>query len=125
MVRQFLKSALGSEVLKLRAANANALDSVLLDSIYTERYMGLPTAEDNLASYMSSDVCSKVENFRNKKFHLVHGSADDNVHYQQSMMLSKALEQADILFHQQVMNEFVTVCASARQSIDQPSLNVP
>jgi len=74
---------------------------IYYDSIYTERYMGLPTAEDNLASYMSSDVCSKVENFRNKKFHLVHGSADDNVHYQQSMMLSKALEQADILFHQQ------------------------
>jgi len=30
----------------------------------------------------------------------VHGNADDNVHYQQSMILSRALEQNDVMFQQ-------------------------
>ena len=74
----------------------------LKDSIYTERYMGLPTPGDNEIGYVESDVCRMAENFRNKKFYLVHGTADDNVHYQQAMMLSRALEAADVLFRQQV-----------------------
>jgi dipeptidyl-peptidase-4 len=71
------------------------------DTIYTERYMGLPTMEDNYDAYNTSDVTHHIENFRNKKFFIVHGNADDNVHYQQSMILSRALERADILFRQQ------------------------
>jgi dipeptidyl-peptidase-4 len=74
---------------------------LLYDTIYTERYMGLPTPDDNLSAYNASDVTHYVSNFRNKKFYLVHGNADDNVHYQQSMILSRALERADILFRQQ------------------------
>lgn len=74
---------------------------VFYDTIYTERYMGLPTKEDNLVSYNSSDVTNYVQNFRTKKYYLIHGNADDNVHYQQSMLLSRALEKADILFRQQ------------------------
>lgn len=75
------------------------------DSIYTERYMGLPTAEDNLKSYQDGDVCKYPENFRGKQFYLIHGTADDNVHYQQSLMLAKSLEGADVLFRQQVRNQ--------------------
>ncbi|ODM94098.1 Venom dipeptidyl peptidase 4 [Orchesella cincta] len=70
------------------------------DTIYTERYMGLPTEEDNYKGYNDSDVNSNVENFRNKQYMLIHGNADDNVHYQQSMILARALEKNDIFFHQ-------------------------
>ena len=73
-----------------------------LDSIYTERYMGLPTANDNLKAYEDSDICKKADNFRGKQFYLIHGTGDDNVHYQQSLMLAKSLEAADVLFRQQV-----------------------
>nr|XP_003707763.1 PREDICTED: venom dipeptidyl peptidase 4 isoform X1 [Megachile rotundata] len=74
---------------------------IYYDSIYTERFMGLPTAEDNLRGYNNSDVTRKVEGIRGKKYLLIHGTGDDNVHYQQSMALAKALEQNDILFEQQ------------------------
>jgi len=71
------------------------------DSIYTERYMGLPTAKDNFAAYNNTDLTLLAKKFDGKKFYLIHGNADDNVHYQQSMMLSKALERADVLFRSQ------------------------
>ena len=64
--------------------------------------MGLPTQDDNLAGYEASDVNKLAANFKGKKFYLIHGNADDNVHYQQSMMLSKELEKADVLFRSQV-----------------------
>lgn len=72
------------------------------DTIYTERYMGLPTNESNWVGYEAGNVMSRVNNFRHKLFYLIHGSADDNVHFQQSMMLTRALELADITFFQQV-----------------------
>jgi dipeptidyl-peptidase-4 len=64
--------------------------------------MGLPTPEDNLQGYNASDVTRLVEEFRDKQFYLLHGNADDNVHYLQSMELSRALEVSNILFRQQV-----------------------
>jgi dipeptidyl-peptidase-4 len=61
--------------------------------------MGLP--EDYPEAYERSDLTENPEGFRNKLYYLIHGNADDNVHYQQSMMLSKALETHDVLFRQQ------------------------
>lgn len=64
--------------------------------------MGLPTPDDNLIAYDDSDLAKYAENFKGKQFYLIHGTADDNVHYQQSLMLAKALENVDVLFRQQV-----------------------
>lgn len=75
---------------------------IYYDSIYTERYMGLPTVEDNLAGYNVSDVNRRAEDMKKHKFLLIHGNADDNVHFQQSMVLSRALVTADIDFEQVV-----------------------
>ena len=44
----------------------------------------------------------QVDKFEGKKFMLIHGNADDNVHYQQSMLLARALERKDIMFQQMV-----------------------
>jgi len=70
---------------------------LLYDSIYTERFMSLPS--DNEAGYNNS-VISGIENLRGKTWLLNHGVADDNVHYQHSMLLTRALELADIQFEQ-------------------------
>ncbi|XP_053673756.1 venom dipeptidyl peptidase 4 [Anopheles nili] len=68
------------------------------DSIYTERYMGRPT--DNGAGYDRSDISSFTEELKNHMFMLIHGTADDNVHYQQSMVFMRALLDHDIDFEQ-------------------------
>lgn len=68
--------------------------------------MGLPTVPDNLQGYEQGQLLNKVENIKNKMYYLIHGTLDDNVHYQQSLMLAKVLEQKDILFRQQVRVSF-------------------
>ena len=47
--------------------------------MYTERYMGLPTLEDNLIGYEEGSLLDKVDKLRGKKFQVNHGVADDNV----------------------------------------------
>ncbi|CAK9813213.1 Inactive dipeptidyl peptidase 10 [Anthophora plagiata] len=74
----------------------------LYDSAYAERYMGLPDVVSNYKGYAESDVYDKVEHLRNKMFYLVHGTADDNVQFQQSMALAHHLAKEGILFRQQV-----------------------
>ncbi|XP_053979176.1 inactive dipeptidyl peptidase 10 isoform X1 [Hylaeus volcanicus] len=74
----------------------------LYDSAYAERYMGFPSVASNYKGYAESDVYDKVEYLRNKMFYLVHGTADDNVQFQQSMALARHLAKKGILFRQQV-----------------------
>lgn len=62
--------------------------------------MGLPTPQDNLSGYNRTDITRRVGGIRGKKYMLIHGTGDDNVHYQQAMALTKSLERNDILFEQ-------------------------
>ncbi|XP_076313110.1 prolyl endopeptidase FAP-like isoform X2 [Tachypleus tridentatus] len=70
------------------------------DSVYTERYMKLP--QENHVGYEKSNLLKKAENIKGKKFLLVHGTSDDNVHIQQSMMLMKAFSENNVIFQTQV-----------------------
>ncbi|KAG8180229.1 hypothetical protein JTE90_016217 [Oedothorax gibbosus] len=72
------------------------------DSVYSERYMQSPRPEDNYIGYEKSDVSIRAEHVRGKKFLLIHGTADDDVHLQHSMMLIKALTNAGVLFRTQI-----------------------
>lgn len=65
------------------------------DSIYTERYMTTP--QENAGGYDNNSPLSHVNGLEGK-FLLVHGSADDNVHFQNTMRLVEALVQANKQF---------------------------
>lgn len=69
--------------------------------------MGLPIKEDNLDGYIRARLSTRFESFRNKTYLLIHGSLDDNVHYQQSMALARMLELNDIPFEQIVSIELI------------------
>ena len=65
------------------------------DNIYTERYMGL--IHENRESYDENSPINHVDKIRGK-YLLVHGTADDNVHFQNSAELIDALVENDIQF---------------------------
>lgn len=72
--------------------------------MYTERYLGLPSDKDNRRGYEMGSLVKMSKKLDRKNFFVVHGSFDDNVHYQQSMMLARSLELNDVPFRQQVYN---------------------
>lgn len=86
------------KVFKCAVSVAPVTDWTFYDSIYTERYMGLP--KDNSPGYEQSRLTALYDKFRNRKYMLVHGTFDDNVHFQQAMQLSRTLETHDIMFKQ-------------------------
>ncbi|XP_009892953.1 PREDICTED: dipeptidyl peptidase 4 [Charadrius vociferus] len=88
----------GSGVFKCGIAVAPVSRWQYYDSIYTERYMGLPIASDNLNNYNSSTVMARAEKFKEVEYLLIHGTADDNVHFQQAAQISKALVDAEVDF---------------------------
>jgi len=73
---------------------------LLYDTIYTERYMGLPTEEDNLIGYETGGLldANRYKKLRDKRLQINHGVADDNVHYQHTMLLVRGLQLEDIQF---------------------------
>jgi dipeptidyl aminopeptidase/acylaminoacyl peptidase len=77
-----------SGVFKVGMAVAPVTDWRLYDTLYTERYM--KTLEDNKKGYIDSAV-RNVTGFNNVDFLLVHGTEDDNVHFQNSAILSSKL----------------------------------
>lgn len=78
----------GSDIFKMAIAVAPVTSWRFYDTIYTERYMQTP--QENPTGY---DLNSPL-NFTNKlkgDFLLIHGSADDNVHVQNTMRLASEL----------------------------------
>lgn len=85
----------GSGVFKCGMAVAPVSKWEYYDSIYTERYMNPPSL--NQDAYDNSTVTKRAKNFHSVQYLLVHGTADDNVHFQQAAEISEALvdEQVD------------------------------
>ncbi len=70
---------------------APVTDWLNYDSIYTERYMG--QLKDEAKSYAASDMTKAAANLHGSLL-LVHGSGDDNVHFQNSVQMVDGLIKA-------------------------------
>ena len=82
----------GNDVFKMAIAVAPVTSWRFYDTIYTERYMSTP--QENPSGYDDNSPLSHIDKLKGD-FLLVHGSADDNVHLQNTMRLAEALIQAD------------------------------
>jgi dipeptidyl-peptidase-4 len=80
----------GNEVFKSAVAVAPVTNWRFYDNIYTERYMRTP--QENRSGY-DDNAPEKMAPLLKGKFLLIHGTGDDNVHVQNSIMLSEALIQ--------------------------------
>jgi dipeptidyl-peptidase 4 len=81
-----------SDLFAAGIAGAPVTDWRDYDSIYTERYMGLP--QDNLEGYNVSSVVRGAGKLHGKLL-ILHGAIDDNVSMRNTMRLVEALEDAN------------------------------
>jgi dipeptidyl-peptidase 4 len=86
----------GADFFKTALAVAPVSDWTLYDDIYTERYMGLP--KDNPDGYKESSTLTYADKLKGNLL-IIHGTTDDNVHWQNSVQLIDALEKAGKHFH--------------------------
>ena len=82
----------GADDFKMAIAVAPVTNWRYYDSIYTERYMRTP--QENASGYDDNSPINHVDKLKGK-YLLIHGSADDNVHYQNTMEMSQALINAN------------------------------
>ena len=85
----------GADEFKMAIAVAPVTNWRYYDTIYTERYMRTP--QENASGYDDNSPINHVEKLKGK-YLLVHGSADDNVHYQNTMEMTNALVNANKQF---------------------------
>ena len=85
----------GNDVFKMAIAVAPVTSWRFYDTIYTERYMRTP--QENASGYDDNSPINYVDNLKGD-YLLIHGSADDNVHVQNTMRMVEALVQANKQF---------------------------
>ena len=85
----------GADVFKMAIAVAPVTNWRYYDNIYTERFMRTP--QENPDGYDRNSPINFVDNMKGK-YLLIHGSADDNVHFQNTMDMTTALVKANKQF---------------------------
>jgi dipeptidyl-peptidase-4 len=80
-------------------SGAPVTDWRLYDTIYTERYLGLP--QENEAAYRDSSAITYAANLKAKLL-LVHAYGDDNVLFQNSFQMASALQKAGKVFEMMI-----------------------
>ncbi len=89
----------GTPIFKAGAAVAAVTDWRFYDTVYVERFMRTP--QQNAEGYKAGSAFTRAANL-NGRLLLVHGMADDNVHFQNCAEYSECLVQADKQFDMQV-----------------------
>jgi dipeptidyl-peptidase-4 len=87
--------AKGSDVFKMAIAVAPVINWKWYDTIYTERFMRTP--KENNKGYEDNSPINFAGDIKGS-YLLVHGMADDNVHFQNAAEMSRALVAQNIPF---------------------------
>ena len=78
------------DVYQVGMSVASVPDQRFYDTIYQERYMGLP--DSNAAAYKAASPINQAEGLEGKLL-MIHGTGDDNVHYQGvELMVNRLIE---------------------------------
>ena len=88
-----------SDRFKVGVAVAPVTDWHLYDSIYTERYMGLP--QENAAGYDKASLVKAAGKLRGNLL-IIHGTSDDNVHMQNTLQFINELINNGVQFDMQL-----------------------
>lgn len=76
------------DIYKTGIAIAPVANQLTYDNIYEERYMGLP--QENMQAYVNGSPITYAKNLKGNLL-VIHGTGDDNVHYQNTEMLVNEL----------------------------------
>jgi dipeptidyl-peptidase 4 len=79
----------GADVFPYGIANSSVTDWQFYDTHYTERFMNTP--QDNPDGYKNTSVLKYADQYKGL-LRIVHGTSDDNVHMQNSIVLINKLE---------------------------------
>lgn len=85
----------GADVFTAAVAVAPVTSWRYYDNIYTERYMRTP--QENASGYDDNSPINHVNKIKGK-YLLIHGTADDNVHFQNSVQMITALVKSNVDF---------------------------
>lgn len=80
---------------KTGIAVAAVANQLTYDNIYQERYMGIP--QENREDFVKGSPITYAKNLRGNLLY-IHGTGDDNVHYQNAEMLVNELVKANKVF---------------------------
>lgn len=85
----------GADLFKAAVAVAPVINWRFYDTIYTERYMRTP--QENASGYDDNSPSSHADKLKGA-YLLIHGTADDNVHFQNAMVMVQKLVDANKQF---------------------------
>ncbi|XP_038278281.1 inactive dipeptidyl peptidase 10 isoform X2 [Dermochelys coriacea] len=85
---------------KCGAVIAPITDMKLYASAFSERYLGIPSKEEN--TYQASSVLHNIHGLKEENLLIVHGTADTKVHFQHSAELIKHLIKAGVNYTMQI-----------------------
>jgi dipeptidyl-peptidase 4 len=92
----------GEKVFRAGIAVAPVTDWRFYDSAYTERFMRQP--QENFKGYDLSSALQRADNLQGNLL-IIHGTADDNVHAQNTMLYIDKLVAADKQFEMQLYTD--------------------
>ena len=81
------------EVYRAAVAGGTVVDWMNYDTAYTERYLGVPPPAGKSDAYTRNGLLPYAKDL-SRPILLIHGTADDNVHFSETLLLSDALFHA-------------------------------